>query len=83
MYLGQRCTVGFWFFGHIKLLSVRLEVPLQAYTSLRAQGEDDMGSLVLGMSNELLELDFRDTFTNAFEVSAPGAVPHASLFHLS
>jgi hypothetical protein len=41
-----------------------------AYVRCRQQGDDDMSSLVLGLSNELLAFNYRDTFVNAFEVRA-------------
>eukprot|EP00878_Enallax_costatus_P007345 GHUV01007692.1.p1 GENE.GHUV01007692.1~~GHUV01007692.1.p1 ORF type:complete len:188 (+),score=26.95 GHUV01007692.1:216-779(+) len=40
-----------------------------AYVKCRQQGDDDMSSLVLGLSNELLAFNYRDTFTSAFEVA--------------
>jgi hypothetical protein len=39
-----------------------------AYVTCRQQGDDDMSSLVLGLSNELLAFNYRETFVNAFEV---------------
>lgn len=40
-----------------------------AYVKCRQEGTDDMSSLVLGLSSELLSFNYRETFTNAFEVS--------------
>lgn len=40
-----------------------------AYVRCRQQGDDDMSSLVLGLSNELLAFNYRETFVNAFEVA--------------
>lgn len=40
-----------------------------AYVSCRQQGIDDMSSLVLALSNNLLAFNYRDTFTSAFEVA--------------
>lgn len=40
-----------------------------AYVTCRQQGDDDMSSLVLGLSNELLAFNYRETFVNAFEVA--------------
>lgn len=39
-----------------------------AYITCRLQGDDDMSSLVLGMANELLAFNYRETFVNGFEV---------------
>lgn len=39
-----------------------------AYVTCRQQGDNDMSSLVLSLSNELLAFNYRDTFVNAFEV---------------
>lgn len=39
-----------------------------AYVTCRQRGDDDMSSLVLGLSNELLAFNYRETFVNAFEV---------------
>lgn len=39
-----------------------------AYVACRQQGNDDMSSLVLGLSNELMAFNYRETFVNAFEV---------------
>jgi hypothetical protein len=43
-----------------------------AYVACRKAGDDDMSSLVLGLSNELLAFNYRETFVNAFEVRARG-----------
>lgn len=40
-----------------------------AYVQCRQQGDDDMSSLVLGLSNQLLPFNYRETFTDAFEVA--------------
>lgn len=40
-----------------------------AYVKCRQQGDADMSSLVLGLSNELLAFNYRETFTDAFEVA--------------
>ena len=40
-----------------------------ASVKCRQQGDDDMSSLVLGLSNELLAFNYRETFTSAFEVA--------------
>mmetsp|Transcript_6286 Transcript_6286/g.13831 ORF Transcript_6286/g.13831 Transcript_6286/m.13831 type:complete len:203 (-) Transcript_6286:529-1137(-) len=40
-----------------------------AYCSLRVQGENEMGSILLGLSSQLMSFDFFDTFTDPFEVS--------------
>ncbi|WIA18077.1 hypothetical protein OEZ85_009558 [Tetradesmus obliquus] len=39
-----------------------------AYVKCRQEGIDDMSSLVLGLSSELLAFNYRETFVNAFEV---------------
>lgn len=39
-----------------------------AYVKCRQHGDDDVSSLVLSISNELLSFNYRETFTNAFEV---------------
>eukprot|EP00798_Chlamydomonas_sp_ICE-L_P023555 gene23555-9079_t len=41
----------------------------EAYTNLRKQGEDEMGSILIGMSTSLMTFDFHDTFTSAFDVA--------------
>lgn len=41
----------------------------KAYCKLRAQGESEAGTILLGLSSELLNFNFRETFTSAFEVS--------------
>lgn len=41
---------------------------LQAYKDLRLRGENELGSILLGLSTSLLTFDFHDTFVNAFEV---------------
>lgn len=38
-------------------------------TSMRLEGCEDMGSLVMGVAADLIEFDFSDTFVNAFEVA--------------
>lgn len=48
-----------------------------AYVKCRQQGDDDMSSLVVGLASELLPFNYRETFTSAFEVRAPGAAPKA------
>jgi hypothetical protein len=40
----------------------------EAYGNLRGSGETDMGDLLLGLSNELMTFNFRETFTGPFEV---------------
>eukprot|EP00879_Flechtneria_rotunda_P005190 GHRR01005472.1.p3 GENE.GHRR01005472.1~~GHRR01005472.1.p3 ORF type:complete len:128 (+),score=21.89 GHRR01005472.1:1543-1926(+) len=40
-----------------------------AYRKCRKEGQEDMGSLVLGLASELLTFNYRETFTDAFEVS--------------
>lgn len=40
-----------------------------AYVTCRQQGDNDMSSLVLSLSNELLAFNYRETFVNAFEVA--------------
>lgn len=44
-----------------------------AYVACRQEGDDDMSSLVLGLSNELLAFNYRETFVNAFEVGGQAA----------
>lgn len=50
----------------------------QAYINVRQAGNDELGDLVLSLSSELQGFNYRETFTNAFEVyclpslSAPG-----------
>jgi hypothetical protein len=39
-----------------------------AYVKCRKAGEDEMTSLLMGLSNELLAFNYRETFVNAFEV---------------
>lgn len=39
-----------------------------AYVKCRQAGEDEMTSLLMGLSNELLAFNYRETFVNAFEV---------------
>ena len=43
-------------------------VSVQAYRDVRLQGEDELGSVLLGVSMRLLAFDFRDTFVDAYEV---------------
>ena len=38
-------------------------------TSMRLEGCEDMGSLVMGVAADLIEFDFSDAFVNAFEVA--------------
>lgn len=40
----------------------------QAYKKTRADGENEVGGVLLGISSELMTFDFRETFVNAFEV---------------
>lgn len=39
-----------------------------AYVTCRQRGDDEMSALLLGLSNELLAFNYRETFVNAFEV---------------
>jgi hypothetical protein len=41
---------------------------LQAYLDLRKGGNNDLGDVVLSLSTQLSEFDYRETFTGAFEV---------------
>ena len=41
---------------------------LQAYAKARVQGTNEIGSVLLSISSELLTFDFKETFVNAFEV---------------
>ena len=43
-------------------------VSAQAYRDVRLQGEDELGSVLLGVSMRLLAFDFRETFVDAYEV---------------
>ena len=38
-------------------------------TEMRLEGCEEMGSLVMGVAQELIDFDFSDTFVNAFEVA--------------
>ncbi|GJD06540.1 hypothetical protein Gasu2_09500 [Galdieria sulphuraria] len=52
--------------------SVHLTIGQEAatqYLKLREQGEDHLGSLVLGLSLELEKMDFQDAFVDAFTVA--------------
>lgn len=39
-----------------------------AYAALRAAGERDVASILLSLSSQLLSFNYRETFTDAFEV---------------
>lgn len=41
----------------------------EAYGTARAMGQQDMSDVLLAMSSELLKFNYRETFTDAFEVS--------------
>eukprot|EP01023_Acetabularia_acetabulum_P010657 TRINITY_DN1484_c0_g3_i1.p1 TRINITY_DN1484_c0_g3~~TRINITY_DN1484_c0_g3_i1.p1 ORF type:complete len:168 (+),score=27.70 TRINITY_DN1484_c0_g3_i1:12-515(+) len=41
----------------------------EAYAKLRDQGEDELNSVLLGMGQELLTFNYRDTFVSAFDVA--------------
>lgn len=41
---------------------------LQAYAKARSQGTNEIGSVLLSISSELLTFDFKETFVNAFDV---------------
>lgn len=43
---------------------------LQVYKRVRLEGEDNLGAVLLGMCQYLLSFNFRETFVDAFEVSA-------------
>ena len=43
---------------------------MQAYVAARTQGSE-AGDVLLDMSRALLSFNYRDTFVNAFDVSAP------------
>ena len=43
---------------------------------MRADGEREVGAVLLGVSSELMAFDFRETFVNAFEV---GRLLHSML----
>ncbi|KAL3138858.1 hypothetical protein ABBQ32_005687 [Trebouxia sp. C0010 RCD-2024] len=45
----------------------------QAYGQARSQGTDEIGSLLLSISSQLLTFDFKETFVNAFDVSNKAA----------
>eukprot|EP01025_Chloroclados_australasicus_P040513 TRINITY_DN4233_c2_g1_i3.p6 TRINITY_DN4233_c2_g1~~TRINITY_DN4233_c2_g1_i3.p6 ORF type:complete len:172 (-),score=23.28 TRINITY_DN4233_c2_g1_i3:1151-1666(-) len=45
------------------------EAASQAYGTMREQGEDEIASVLLGMGQQLLAFDYRDTFVNAFDVA--------------
>ena len=38
-------------------------------TAMRLEGCEEMGTLVMGVANDLMDFDFSDTFVNAFEVA--------------
>lgn len=38
---------------------------------MREEGEDDLSSLLLGVGSDLMNFDFKETFTDAFEVRCP------------
>jgi hypothetical protein len=40
-----------------------------AYARLRAAGEDEMGGLLMGLSNELMAFNYRECFVGPFDVS--------------
>ena len=48
---------------------VLLLIPLQAYGKARLQGTDEIGSVLMSISSDLLAFDFKETFVNAFDVS--------------
>lgn len=53
-------------------LSVHTELgdaAAEAYAKSRLAGEDDVSNLVLDLSQALLSFNYRETFTNAFEVA--------------
>lgn len=71
---------GQWLAGHIQLwadeewteLDVHAELAqrtAEAYAELRLEGENELGSLVLSLSDRLQNFEFRDTFTSNFEVA--------------
>eukprot|EP00884_Botryococcus_braunii_P006273 jgi/Botrbrau1/15647/Bobra.4_1s0031.1 len=41
----------------------------EVYLELRKRGADDLGDVVLSLGTELLQFDYNDTFTGAFEVA--------------
>ena len=41
---------------------------LQAYTQVRREGERELGAVLLGITNELLTFDFKETFVDPFAV---------------
>lgn len=45
------------------------EATAQAYGKARLQGTDEIGSVLLSISSDLLAFDFKETFVNAFDVS--------------
>lgn len=51
----------------------------EAYCRLRAKGENEVGSILLGLGAELLSVNFYDTFTSAFEVRRQGICKGCSL----
>jgi len=42
---------------------------VQVYRGMREEGEDDLSSLLLGVGSDLMNFDFKETFTDAFEVA--------------
>jgi hypothetical protein len=40
-----------------------------AYARIRAGGEDEMGGLLLSLSNELMAFNYRECFVGPFDVS--------------
>lgn len=46
---------------------------------MRAKGENEVGSILLGLGAELLSVNFYDTFTSAFEVRRQGICKGCSL----
>ena len=42
---------------------------MQAYGKARSEGTNEIGSILLSISSDLLAFDFKETFVNAFDVS--------------
>lgn len=49
------------------------EATAQAYGKARSQGTNEIGSILLSISSDLLAFDFQETFVNAFDVANKAA----------
>lgn len=51
---------------------------MQAYGKARSQGTNEIGSVLLSISSDLLTFDFKETFVNAFDVRSCSCLPYAA-----